>query len=58
MYKRVVGKCKNPGCKQSFGIVRDLLHDKKGVLKVRCPHCEHFNEIGVKQFNKIVLLAI
>lgn len=42
--KRVVKKCRNKKCKQSFGVVK-LLKDQRA----KCPFCGFLNKLNQKQ---------
>jgi hypothetical protein len=53
MGSRIVKKCKNPECKQLFGVIDNLMKDKKGSFKVKCPFCRQFNKLTIKETGKI-----
>jgi len=51
----VVKECRNRKCRQLFGIVNNLLEDKKGMWKARCPHCRHLNRLTKTESQKVIL---
>lgn len=42
--KRVVRKCRNPKCREFFGVIK-LMEDKKA----KCPFCGYLNKLNSKQ---------
>jgi hypothetical protein len=55
MCKRIIKTCKNRKCNQLFGVVDNLMQDKKGIWMAECPHCNYQNKLTKKEIKRIAL---